>query len=386
MTQTKLLLSVAAASVLALNGCGGGGDSTPPPTDDTVYEVRQVEDLKTAVDAIGSSTIGATTTGDLSYTGKTKEVLPANITSDLTLTTNKIWIIEGLVTVTNGATLTIPAGTLLAGRIGTGDNTSYLVIDKGAKIDAQGTATSPIIFTSEVAVDGNAPAPGQWGGVTLIGNAANDQVGAYEANTAFVPGYTNPADNSGTMTHVKVLNTGIAIRENEEVNGLSFVGVGSGTTISDITVENASDDGIELWGGTVNLSNLTIVNALDDSFDIDDGYSGTVTNLTINNIAGKAGVEMSGTTHATFNGFNIEIGSAQEGEGGIYFKKDGIGGFFSNGTITHNALNSDGALHSEGAADSDNISFDNVVLTGNSEYKITGDSAEILHTLFNGGN
>jgi predicted HicB family RNase H-like nuclease len=312
--------------------------------------------------------------------------LTGSITANTKLTASETWIIDGLVSVTNGATLTIEAGTTIAGKAGKGDNTSYLVIDKGAKIDAQGTSSEPITFTSETALNGATSAAGQWGGVTLIGKAANSQVGAYEANTNFVADETNPADNSGIMTHVKILNTGIAIRENEEVNGLSFVGVGSGTTVEDITVENASDDGIELWGGTVNLSNISISNALDDSFDIDDGYSGTVRNLTINNIEGKAGIEMSGTTAATFDGFNITIGADQAKEGGIYFKKDGIGGYFSNGTVTNNATNEHGAIHSAGAFDAERTSFTNVTLAGSSANKFTGDSAEGLKATFDAGS
>jgi len=395
MNTNNILLSVATATLI-FTGCGGGSSSsttstsTPttetPTTETTEYSVKQSADLKTASSATGSTTMGATTTGDVSTTGKTKEDLPSNITADLTLTTDKIWVMNGLVTVKDGATLTIPAGTLLVGKAGNGDNTSYLVIDKGSKIDAQGTATNPIVFTSETAADGGAAAAGQWGGVTLIGKAGNDQVGPYEANTNFVPEATDLTDNSGTMTHVKILNTGIAIRENEEVNGLSFVGVGSGTTISDITVENASDDGIELWGGTVNLSNITITNALDDSFDIDDGFSGTVTNMKIDNTDGKAGVEMSGTTVATFDGFNITIGANQAKEGGIYFKKDGIGGHFKNATVTDNSADGAGAINSKGTVADATISFENVTLAGSSaDNKFTGDSATAIEAKFDAG-
>jgi len=407
MNTRNILLSTAAVAALTFTGCGGGGgdsstptqtnstptqtDTTPTTSNDTStetteYSVKQSADLKTASSATGSTTMGATTTGDVSATGKTKEDLPSNITADLTLTTDKIWVMNGLVTVKDGATLTIPAGTLLVGKAGNGDNTSYLVIDKGSKIDAQGTATNPIVFTSETAADGGAAAAGQWGGVTLIGKAGNDQVGPYEANTNFVPEATDLTDNSGTMTHVKILNTGIAIRENEEVNGLSFVGVGSGTTISDITVENASDDGIELWGGTVNLSNITITNALDDSFDIDDGFSGTVTNMKIDNTDGKAGVEMSGTTVATFDGFNITIGANQAKEGGIYFKKDGIGGHFKNATVTDNSADGAGAINSKGTVADATISFENVTLAGSSaDNKFTGDSATAIEAKFDAG-
>ncbi|HEY9191062.1 MAG TPA: hypothetical protein VIM88_09385, partial [Sulfurovum sp.] len=120
-----------------------------------------------------------------------RKTIPNDITSDTTLDANFVWIIDGLVTVHAGATLTIEPGTIIAGKAGTGDNTSYLVVDKDAQIRAIGTATSPITFTSEIAVDGGTGAAGQWGGVTLIGNAANSEVTAYEANTAFVPGYND---------------------------------------------------------------------------------------------------------------------------------------------------------------------------------------------------
>jgi len=409
MNTRNILLSTAAVAALTFTGCGGGGgdsstptqtnstptqtDTTPTTSNDTStqtteYSVKQSADLKTASSATGSTTMGATTTGDVSTTGKTKEDLPSNITADLTLTTDKIWVMNGLVSVKDGATLTIPAGTLLVGKAGNGDNTSYLVIDKGSKIDAQGTATNPIVFTSETAADGGAAAAGQWGGVTLIGKAGNDQVGPYEANTNFVPEATDLTDNSGTMTHVKILNTGIAIRENEEVNGLSFVGVGSGTTIEHLTVERSDDDCVEIWGGTVNLTDVKVRECTDDQFDIDDGYAGTVKNLDIHQTAtnsGNAGIEMSGTTAATFDGLTI-VQDASKKEGGIYFKKDGIGGHFKNATVTDNSADGAGAINSKGTVADATISFENVTLAGSSaDNKFTGDSATAIEAKFDAG-
>jgi len=315
-------------------------------------------------------------------TPSTKQDLSGEITSNMTLTADKVWRLNGLVAVKNGATLTIEPGTTIIGKAGTGANTSYLVIDKGSKIDAAGTAEKPIIFTSETKYDGGTDEWGQWGGLTLIGNAANAQVDPYEVNSDFVPGTSNLADNSGVLTYVKILNSGITMEENKEINGLSFVGVGSGTTVDNITIDLSDDDGIEIWGGTVDLSNITISRCSDDHFDIDDGFSGTVTNLNITETTGNAAIEMSGDTAATFNGFNIIVNNSAK-EGGIYFKKDGIGGYFNNGTLTYNTPdNGYGAIHSAGTFDSAHTSFSNVTLAGSNSTKFTGDSASSLESKF----
>jgi len=359
MTKTKILLSVATASVLALNGCGGGS----------------------------SSSTGGKTTQDIrpadctSYTTPAGNELAGDITTCTYLTNDRTWIINGLVAV-KGTTLKIQEGTTLAGRDGTADATSYLVVDRDAKILAEGTQAEPIVFTSEIVTNGGVAAEGQWGGVTIIGNAANSQVGAYEANTDFVPGDTDLGDNSGVLTYVEILNSGITMAPEQEINGLSLVGVGSGTTIDHITVNKSDDDCIEAWGGTVNMSNITVSECTDDQFDIDDGYAGTVTNLVINQTTGNAGIEQSGDTYATFNGFTITQNSSAK-EGGIYFKKAGIGGHFMNGTVTDNSDEGFGAIHSSETADIANTSFNNVLLTGSSsDDRFTGDSAAELQDLF----
>jgi len=360
----KILLSSLTAAMLVLSGCGSssssdGGESGPTagPTD----------------------------------TPNTEVTLSGDITSDMTLTADKTYLIDGLVVVTAGATLTIEAGTTLAGYSGTGAETSYMIIDKDAKIMADGTAEAPIVFTSKKAVDGETPAVGQWGGLTIIGNAGNDQVKPYEVNSAFEPGMSDMADNSGVLRHVKILNSGITMEQDKEINGLSLIAVGSGTVVDNITVDLSDDDGIEAWGGTVNMSNLTITNCTDDYFDIDDGYSGTVTNLNITTTTGNAGIEMSGTTHATFDGFTITQNGSNK-EGGIYFKKDAIGGNFSNGTVTDNVDDAYGAIHSksaDGAADTvdiANTSFTNVTLVGDANATFTGTSAATLEAKFDAGS
>lgn len=277
----------------------------------------------------------------------TPSVLPVPVTSvcttpsdvellgDLTgctlLTADKEWILDGLVVVTSGSELWIEAGTTIRGNAGTGDATSYLIVNKDAKIMAQGTAEKPITFTS---VD-DTQEVGLWGGLTIIGNAGNDQVNAYEVNSEFVAGESNMADNSGVLTYVKILNSGITMEQDKEINGLSLVGVGSGTVIDNIIVNHSDDDCIEAWGGTVNMSNITVSNCTDDQFDIDDGYSGTVTNLKITQTIGNAAMEMSGITAATFNGLTI-VQNASAKEGVVFFKGAGVGGHFKNATITDN--------------------------------------------------
>jgi hypothetical protein len=323
--KNKIILSsVAALAAISFSACSSDSDSTP---------ILPQEDSTT---------------------------LSGNITENKTLTSDKTWILDGLVVVKSGTTLTIDAGTTIAGKDGTGAQTSYMIVEPGAKINAVGTADDPIIFTStKVAVDGETAAPGQWGGLTIIGNAGNAQVKPYEVNPDFEAGTSDMADNSGTLKYVQILNSGITMEQDKEINGLSLVGVGSGTTIDNIKVVRSDDDCIELWGGTVNISNAYTEYCTDDQFDIDDGYSGTVTNLTIKQVTdGNAGIEMSGTTAATFENLTITQNYSDK-EGTIYFKGDGIGGHFDGVTITDN-VDDDLTIVSDGTVDQANISFTDV--------------------------
>ena len=371
MKHTSLALSTLLLASLSLTGC--------------IDQTKDAPNVVYIYTDDGSSDDNSTTPTPEPEPALPKIVLSGNISYDTTLTPDYAWVIEGLVAVKSGVTLTIEPGTTIIGRDGTGDATSYLVIDKDAKIMAEGTPDAPIVFTSEIAYDGGTPAWGQWGGVTLIGNAANSQVGAYEANTDFVPGDTDLADNSGVLKYVEILNSGITMAPEQEINGLSLVGVGSGTTIDHITVNKSDDDCIETWGGTVDMSNITLSECSDDHFDIDDGYAGTVTNLVINQTTGNAGIEQSGDTYATFDGFTI-IQDASAKEGGIFFKKAGIGGHFMNGTVVDNVTDGYGAIYSTETADTANTSFDNVTLKGSStDPRFTGDSAVELEAVFDAG-
>lgn len=337
--------------------------------------------------------IEATAAGSVNFIAKggcgalQKEELSGVITESMTLTADKVWLLNGKVEVTNGAVLTVEPGTTVAGKI---DTNGWLLVHPGAQLNAAGTEAAPITFTSEIAVDGGDEAFGQWGGVTLIGNAGNDQTSPYEVDNT-VPGTGNDTDSSGTLTNVILNNTGVEVVKDREINGLSLVGVGSGTTIQNITVNRSGDDGIELWGGTVNLTNVVIDGAQDDSFDTDEGWSGTVDGLTITNGV-KAGIEMSGTSRATYKNVSITHNAADGAEGGIYFKpgdNQSIGGIFENVTIIHNGADAAfGAIHSRektGSSIDLSTTFTNVTLAGTNPTKFSGPYASTLESIFDNG-
>lgn len=202
----------------------------------------------------------------------------ADITASTTWSASKIYLLKGIINVTNGATLTIPAGTLIKG-----DKASKgtLVINRGAKIEAIGTVDKPIVFTSNQAA--GARAASDWGGVVLLGKAPNNQGTSQgiegiptDASGKASFGGTDAADNSGTLKYVRIEFAGVPLSPDNEINGLTFGSVGSGTTIDYVQVSFAGDDSYEWFGGTVNAKHLISIGALDDDFDTDFGFSGKI--------------------------------------------------------------------------------------------------------------
>ncbi len=221
------------------------------------------------------------------------------ITSDTTWTNDNIYQLNQKVVVADGVTLTINPGTIIKGSPGTGSLASALIVARGGTLNAQGTATSPIIFTSTsdnitcgqtagTNLDENDR--GLWGGLIVLGNApcslsgdvveaqiegipADDSFGLYGGNDA--------GDSSGNMQYLSIRHGGALIGEGNEINGLTLGGVGNGTTISNIEVVANVDDGIEFFGGTVNASNLLVWAQGDDAIDIDQAYSGTIDNAVV---------------------------------------------------------------------------------------------------------
>jgi len=210
--------------------------------------------------------------------GSTAVAVTRAITANTTWTNNKIYTITGPIYVKSGATLTIQPGTIIKGN-STVSNSS-LIIQRGAKLIAQGTATDPIIFTSDKTT-GNRNI-GDWGGVILLGNAKINPAGGVTNIEGLAPSLDNQYggndddDNSGIMTYCRIEFAGYIFAPDKEINGLTFGGVGRKTTIHHIQVSYANDDSYEWFGGTVNATNLVAYRGLDDDFDTDFGYSGTL--------------------------------------------------------------------------------------------------------------
>ena len=393
MKANKLALSLAAASALLISftGCGTNtSDSnddpapqvtlTPGVTGDGREEVFAALEANNAdmtgvtlnaSEATPVSSLGwATSVALPSYDAANEVNVSGTISGTVTWDKTKQYRLNGLVKVADGATLNIPAGTVVFGDAGE----NYMVVLKGGTLNATGTETEPVTFTSLTALQGGAAGQGQWGGLTILGEATTNHTDPrYEVDETdpdFAFGGTTDNDNSGTLTYVRILNSGYLIGTDVEINGLSLCGVGNGTTIDNIYVENSSDDGIEIWGGTVNLSNIEIVNAGDDSFDLDFGYTGTVQNITVQQVdAAHAGMEISsgGTTpltSPTIINFRVNTVAGSD-EGGIYLKDDTTAPTFINGLVVHQGVATNGAIYAKKVPVTEAVNalaFKNVVL------------------------
>jgi len=220
-----------------------------------------------------------------------------NISANTTWESGKVYVLGGRIAVLSGATLTIEPGVIIKGEAGTGANATALLIARGAKIMAEGTAAEPIIFTSiaDEIEPGDIASPnldptlnGLWGGLLVLGNApisadaASIQIEgipASDPNGLF--GGTNATDNSGVIKYVSIRHGGANIGEGNEINGLTLGGVGSGTVIEYVEIIANQDDGIEWFGGSVNVSNALVWNAGDDAIDTDMSWGGTLDNFIV---------------------------------------------------------------------------------------------------------
>jgi hypothetical protein len=208
---------------------------------------------------------------------ETAVTVTGDITANTTWSADKIYLLKGNVFVTGGVTLTIQPGTIIKGDKAT---KGALIITRGSKIDATGTIDKPIVFTSNVATGGRSQ--GDWGGVILLGSAPNNLgsavpiEGISDATDKGKHGGTNAADNSGTLKYVRIEYAGIALGPDNEINGLTFGSVGSGTTIEYVEVYRSGDDAYEWFGGTVNCKHLLAIDTWDDDFDTDNGFSGKI--------------------------------------------------------------------------------------------------------------
>jgi hypothetical protein len=341
------------------------------------------------------------------------DVPAGNITTDTHWTADKIYRLNGFVrvgtdthtgpgtapTISATATLTIDAGTVIYGKTGTPGGT--LVIQRGSKLIANGTSTNPIVFTSEKSI-GSRKA-GDWGGVVFCGQSANNITGSTSTGTngieeleggygGFHGGGASPnlADNSGSISYVRVEFAGYPINPNQEINGITFGSIGSGTTFHHVQVTYANDDSYEWFGGTLNADHLVAYKGIDDDFDTDNGFSGQVQfglgirDQGIADQSGSNGFECDNDangssntpiTNATFSNMTIIGGKATSGttvniqfQNGAQIrrnaKQDIINSFitaYPNGIYVDNALGTPGTIANATAGE---LVFKNNILAG----------------------
>lgn len=199
-------------------------------------------------------------------------ILQGNLAENYTLDADVLYKLEGAFVVSSGTTLTIPAGTNIEAHKG-GSNI-FIVVLPGAKININGTDSDPVIMST---YDGVA---GGWGGITIFGLAHS--LGERSSSAAFYGGPLEN-DNSGTISYLNIIGSGNKLSTDENYNGLSLFGVGSGTSINNVAIINSLDDGVEFYGGSVSINNLYIENTADDAIDWTEGWNGSITNAYVLN-------------------------------------------------------------------------------------------------------
>ena len=262
----------------------------------------------------------------------TPGLITTNIKTNTTWTADQVYTLGGRIVVESGATLTIEPGTIIKGQAGAEANATALIIARGGKIMAEGTAARPIIFTSVAdeiqpgqIVSPNLPDDinGLWGGLIILGNAPisadadaiqiegvppSDQNGLY--------GGSDAADNSGVLKYVSIRHGGTDIGEGNEINGLTLGGVGSGTVIENVEVVSNVDDGIEWFGGSVSVKNAIVWNQGDDAFDCDQAWTGTLDNFVyVSGANSDHGLELDGPEGSLDGKFTLKNGSLKGGVG-----------------------------------------------------------------------
>ena len=315
MKKFNSLLFMFAALVIGFTSCVDGNDKPVDPVDPDTDDVLMVN---------------------------------TNITSNTTWETGKVYVLGGRIAVTSGNTLTIQPGAIIKGEVGSGSNATALIIARGAKLDAQGTATSPIIFTTiaDEIMPGEIASPnlepnlsGLWGGLIILGKAKASLAGdVTETQIEGIPpsdtnglyGGTEDADNSGIIKYISIRHGGANIGEGNEINGLTLGAVGSGTVIENVEIIGNQDDGIEWFGGTVSVKNAIVWNAGDDGFDTDQAWAGTLDNFIVVaggetdhclEIDGPEGSFLAGHTlkNGTVKGNNVaEFGDFRDGARGTF--------------------------------------------------------------------
>ncbi len=257
-----------------VNNNGGGGDTPVTPDDTKPGEADSFLSGEVST-ALGQTVEVRTLSGRLTDADATNGVI--------TLTNDTVWALEGAVFVGNdkadSVTLEIEEGTIVFGSRGA----DYLVVSRDSELVVDGSASRPVIMTSLNDVVGDSVSAGQWGGLVILGNAPSTkcpqdgstcslQVEGVEDGAVF--GGTDDADSSGRLNYLVVKYAGFEVAPDNELNGITFGGVGSGTEVDYVQVHANADDGVEFFGGSVNAKHLVLTGIQDDSVDWDNGYNG----------------------------------------------------------------------------------------------------------------
>jgi trimeric autotransporter adhesin len=357
-------------TIFVLTACGGGGDTS----------IASPGELGSLDDPIGGGGTGGSSSNVLTgscpesefitngspVAGNTVCAIEGPITGELTLTNdvmyrmlNKVDVgvdMGGDGTKAGGVsgTLTIPAGVVIMGKT----SNDYLVVNRGSKLIANGTRSKPIRFTHNTAIEGTVGEleRGLWGGIVILGKApinkcSNDVRGTaacesvVEGSDALMGGAT-PGDNSGKLNFVRVEYAGYEIFPGNELNGITFGGVGYGTEVDYVQVHNNQDDCVEFFGGTVNVKHLICTNAGDDNLDIDWGYQGKMQFVVVKQSSDTSDhvVESDNTNADSAVGFLTEPRSrpmvanftflAQGADEPLKYK-EGVSGIYINGIVVN---------------------------------------------------
>jgi hypothetical protein len=364
--KNRTNVCVALSLSLTLIACGGETENTSSSNAGTTMPASPM-------DSASDCPTGTAESGALC-------VLSGRITTSLTLTADKPYLLSGPVFIGDGdseTVLNIEAGTTIYGLKDPG-SPGTLIIDRGSRIEAVGTADAPIVFTSDQ-LEGQKDR-GDWGGIIINGFAPingcdSAPCSAEGEGSTGVYGGDDPADNSGTLKYVRVEYAGTLFSEDNELNGIAFQGVGSGTVVDYVQVHMNKDDGIEFFGGTVSAKHVVLTGVGDDSIDWTDGWVGNIQFAIVkqyedngdngieadNNKANNDLLPRSNPTLAnlTFVGnSNTDIGILVREGTGVTISKAVISGFgdaclvLDNPATFANACTEDGSL----------VNMDNIVL------------------------
>jgi len=331
----------------------------------------------------------------------TSNVIGGTLTEDLTLTTGTEYSLESALIIPDGFTLTINPGVVIKAAAG---SDVYVAVLQGGTIDAEGTSSNPIVFTSA----STTPNPGDWGGLIILGKAPiNSVAGGDITSTSEIGGlpYGGSAsdDDSGIIRYVRVEYSGGAADAASENNGFSFYAVGSGTTIEYIQAYEGADDGVEFFGGTVNASFVSVIGAQDDSVDWTEGFTGTLTNVYVEHgVTHDKGIEGDGFntdignnsnpifwSAPTVNNITI-VGRGSSNENEAIRLRAGTRAIFSNVLLQGFAEGYDlddaetGTGVTNGNTSVTDITFDDVILTLKNDTGATFDSSTFFTGIDNG--